>query len=89
MKHAPADGILDEFREVALLGALGAQEGAQSEVGFFRDLLIQDFHFGFLAAFDGTPGYLRGSRFLGNPYPELRRGRSLQNGRLRNDVGVP
>jgi hypothetical protein len=37
MKHAPADSLLDEFREVALFGALCAQIGAQGKVGLFRD----------------------------------------------------
>jgi len=29
LKYAPPDGILDEFREIALFHALGAQERAQ------------------------------------------------------------
>src|ERR1035438_1630 len=35
MKDAPADGFLNEFREVALLHALGAQKGAQGMIGLF------------------------------------------------------
>ena len=38
LKHAPADGFLDEFREVALFHALSAQKGAQGEIGVLRDL---------------------------------------------------
>src|SRR6266849_3468644 len=38
MKHAPADSFFDELGEVALLHTLGAQKGAQGEVGFLRDL---------------------------------------------------
>jgi hypothetical protein len=37
-EHAPADGFLDEFREIALFHALRSQEGAQGEIGVFRDL---------------------------------------------------
>src|SRR5271165_6405255 len=40
MKHPPADGLLYEFRQIALLGALGTQKSAQSEVGLFRDLNV-------------------------------------------------
>src|ERR1022692_3794333 len=38
MKHAPADGLFDEFREVALLHAPGAEKSTKSEVGLLRDL---------------------------------------------------
>ena len=38
LKHAPADGVFDEFREVALFHAPSAQKGAQGEIGFLRDL---------------------------------------------------
>src|SRR5258708_7455293 len=48
MKYAPADSFFDELREVALLHTLGAQKGAQGEVGFLRDLDVPAdgfFHF--------------------------------------------
>jgi hypothetical protein len=35
MKDAPADGFLDEFRNIALLHALGAKKGAQGMIGLF------------------------------------------------------
>ena len=35
MKDAPADGFLDEFRNVALLHALGAKKRAQGMIGLF------------------------------------------------------
>jgi len=38
LKHAPADGLFDEFREVALFHAPSAQKGAQGEIGLLRDL---------------------------------------------------
>src|ERR1019366_2239242 len=38
MKHAPADGLFDEFREGALLHAPGAEKSTKSEVGLLRDL---------------------------------------------------
>ena len=38
LKHPPADGIFDEFREVALFHAPSAQKGTQSEIGLLRDL---------------------------------------------------
>src|SRR5579859_2977394 len=34
MKDAPADGFLNEFREVAFFHALGAQKGTQGMIGF-------------------------------------------------------
>src|ERR1035438_5183033 len=37
IKHAPPDGLFNEFREVALFCSLGTQKGAQGEVGLFRD----------------------------------------------------
>jgi len=33
LKHAAADGLLDEFREVTLFHASGAQKGAQGQIG--------------------------------------------------------
>ena len=36
MKNMGADGLLDELREVALFHTLGAQKGAQGEVGLLR-----------------------------------------------------
>src|ERR1035438_1684243 len=38
LKHAPPDSLLDEFREIALFHALGAQECAQGQIGVLRDL---------------------------------------------------
>src|ERR1035437_7545724 len=38
MKNMGANGLLDEFREVALFHPLGAQKRAQGEIGFLRDL---------------------------------------------------
>ncbi len=38
VEDAPTDGLLDEFREVAFLHALGAEIGTQGEVGFLGDL---------------------------------------------------
>src|SRR5260370_14091172 len=38
MKYAPADSFFDELGEVALLHTLGAQKGAQGEVGFLGHL---------------------------------------------------
>src|SRR5258708_4292611 len=35
VKDAPADGFLNEFRNVALFHALGAQIGAQGMIGLF------------------------------------------------------
>src|SRR5262249_32531845 len=40
IEDAPADGILDKFREVAFFHALGAKIGAQSKVDFLGDLDI-------------------------------------------------
>ena len=34
MKNASSDGLLDEFREVALFHALGAQKREQGKIGF-------------------------------------------------------
>jgi hypothetical protein len=38
LKHAPADGFLDELREIALFHAVGAQVRAQGQIGVLRDL---------------------------------------------------
>ena len=38
LKHAPADGVFDEFREVALFHAPSTQKGAQGEIGLLRNL---------------------------------------------------
>ena len=35
MRHAPAAGFFDDFREVAFFHALGAQKGAEGEIGLF------------------------------------------------------
>ena len=35
MKDAPADRLLNEFREITLLHALGTQKGAQGMIGLF------------------------------------------------------
>src|ERR1700723_3538922 len=40
MKNMSADGLLDEFREVALFHSLGVQKGAQREIGLLRDLNV-------------------------------------------------
>ena len=48
LKHAPTDGVFDEFREVALFHAPSAQKGAQGEIGLLRDLEVPAdslFHF--------------------------------------------
>jgi PIN domain nuclease of toxin-antitoxin system len=39
LKHAPAHSVLDELRKVSLLHALGAEEGAQDQVGFLGHTL--------------------------------------------------
>ena len=38
LKDAPADGVFDEFREVALFHAPSAQKVAQGEIGLLRNL---------------------------------------------------
>jgi len=38
LKHAPADGVLDELREVTLFHAPSAQKGTQGEIGLLRNL---------------------------------------------------
>jgi len=35
MKDAPADSLLDEFREITLLHTLDTQKGAQGMIGLF------------------------------------------------------
>ncbi len=40
LENAPAHCVLDEFREVAFLGALRTAIGAQVEVGVLRDLEV-------------------------------------------------
>jgi hypothetical protein len=39
-EYAPADGILDKFREITSFHALGAEIGAQSKIDFLADLAI-------------------------------------------------
>src|SRR5260221_2496825 len=38
MKNMSADGLFDEFREIAFFHSLGAQKGAQGEIRFLRYL---------------------------------------------------
>jgi hypothetical protein len=40
VEDAPADGILDEFREVAFFHAPGAEIGAQGKIDLLRDLEV-------------------------------------------------
>jgi hypothetical protein len=53
VEDAPTDGLLDEFREVAFLHALGAEIGTQGEVGFFGDFDVPAN--GFFDFFHATP----------------------------------
>src|SRR6266851_1489536 len=53
VEDAPADGLLDEFREVAFLHAPGAEIGTQGEVGFLGDFDVPAN--GFLDFFHATP----------------------------------
>src|SRR5216684_6362972 len=53
IEDAPADGLLDEFREVPFLHALGAEIGTQGEVGFLGDFDVPAN--GFFDFFHATP----------------------------------
>ncbi len=49
LKHTPADGVFDEFREVTLFHAPSAQKGAQGEISFLGhfDVPADSFFFHF------------------------------------------
>ncbi len=53
VEDAPADGLLDEFREVAFLHAPSAEIGTQGEVGFLGDFDVPAN--GFFDFFHATP----------------------------------